>query len=67
MFNFVKNLIKVNKKEQWFIFSCEDKAAPIVRYKYVGSSLIIKKEDAMARAIYVLNEGVSDWKNDSTK
>lgn len=61
----LKNLFTMSKKDVWFELPCQNKDAPIVRYHYRGSSLIINKEDALERAIFVLNDGIKNWKEEN--
>ena len=46
---------------------CDDPKAPQVRYYYKGSSLTVNKEDALDRAIYVMNEGISEYRKEQLK
>lgn len=61
MLNLIRKLF-VNKKKD-FIFEGKD-GAPDVRYYYQGTKLIINKEDAIDRAIWVLNNSISEMKKD---
>lgn len=67
MIKWIKSLLANKKKQDWYIMPCNDTKAPKVRYYYKGSSLTVNKEDALDRAIYVMNEGISEYRKEQLK
>lgn len=48
------------KKEKWFYFENKDPNCPHVRYRYQGTRLEVNKEDALDRALYILNKDMNE-------
>lgn len=63
MFTKIIQYIKSQLKQEEPCYKGKD-GAPDVRYHYQGSKLIVNKEDALDRAIWVMNNSIKEIKED---